>query len=359
MSDGTQTEERVGRLAGAAGKAPPPDPRGWYALAFSKELARGAVLVRRLAEREVVLFRSESGEVGALDPVCPHLGAHLGHGGRVEGESLRCPFHAFRFATDGRCVATGYGTKPPKASATAYAVAEKHGLVLVHFDPLGRAPAFVIPELDERGYTELRTACFELRGHPQETTENSVDIGHLGVVHGYQDVRIVEDLHTDGAYLGATYAMRRPEGLFGRLLAGRAGGGRLGALLGGIEARFRAHVHGLGYSHVEVDIPALGLVTRNFVLATPVGGGKIELRLALAMKRLTEHPALPAGLRGLPLGAFDRMLLDRAFSAYLNDVQQDFLVWQHKQWVDRPALAQGDGPIARYRKWAAQFYDAS
>lgn len=48
-----------------------------------------------------------------MDAYCPHLGAHLGIGGTVEGETLRCPFHAFRFDTGGVCVATGYGTKPP------------------------------------------------------------------------------------------------------------------------------------------------------------------------------------------------------------------------------------------------------
>jgi hypothetical protein len=255
-------------------------------------------------------------------------------------------------------VATGYDTKPPKASARAHVVAEKHGVVLVHHDRLGRAPSFTIPDLDTSGYTPLRTGCYELRGHPQETTENSVDIGHLGVVHGYRDVRLLEDLHVDGAYLGASYAMRRPDGLFGRLLADREVGGPLGALLGGIEARFRAHVHGLGYSQVDVEIPSLGLATRNFVLATPVEPGRIELRLALSMRRLAEHPALPAPLRALPWGLVERRLLDVIFAGYVRDVQQDFAIWEHKAWVDQPALARGDGPIARYRKWATQFYDA-
>ena len=32
-----------------------------------------------------------------LDAYCPHLGAHLAEGGRVQGESVRCPFHAWEF----------------------------------------------------------------------------------------------------------------------------------------------------------------------------------------------------------------------------------------------------------------------
>ena len=29
---------------------------------------------------------------------CPHMGAHLGFGGRVVGEAIRCPMHGFSFA---------------------------------------------------------------------------------------------------------------------------------------------------------------------------------------------------------------------------------------------------------------------
>jgi hypothetical protein len=29
----------------------------------------------------------------------------------------------------------------------------------------------------------------------------------------------------------------------------------------------------------------------------------------------------------------------------------------HKRYVDRPALASGDGPVGLYRKWVKQFYD--
>ena len=32
------------------------------------------------------MFRGEDNSVGVADPYCPHLGAHLGHGGRVCGD---------------------------------------------------------------------------------------------------------------------------------------------------------------------------------------------------------------------------------------------------------------------------------
>jgi hypothetical protein len=55
----------------------------------------------------------------------------------------------------------------------------------------------------------------------------------------------------------------------------------------------------------------------------------------------------------------ETIYLRQAFAALANDVEQDFVIWKHKQYVARPALAQGDGPIARYRRWAEQFYPLS
>ena len=326
----------------------PPYPRGWYAVGFSDEFRKGSVETRRLAGRELLVFRTESGAVAAMDPICPHLGAHMGHGGTVEGETIRCPFHGFRFGVDGACVATGYNSKPPRVTASTWPIIERHGVVLVYSDITGQPPAFDVPELDMTGFTGLTTRSFKLRGHPQDTTENSVDLGHLAIVHGYDKVRTLEDLHTDGAFLGARYSFFRPVGL-------------LGEGLGGITAEFEVRVHGLGYSYVEVILPAIGVITRNFVFSTPVGDMDLELRIAMAMYRMAENPKLHPALRfasRLPIvrGPLQSFLLKKAFGAFENDVQQDFVIWNHKEFVPRPALAQGDGPVMRYRRWAEQFY---
>jgi 3-ketosteroid 9alpha-monooxygenase subunit A len=70
-----------------------PIPSGWFAVATSEEIAIRDVAIRHYFGQDLVVFRTESGAVSVFDPYCPHLGAHLGHGGRVEGERLRCPFH--------------------------------------------------------------------------------------------------------------------------------------------------------------------------------------------------------------------------------------------------------------------------
>ena len=40
-------------------------------------------------------------EVGVVHAFCPHMGAHLGMGGVVVGNSLRCPFHGWSFNASG------------------------------------------------------------------------------------------------------------------------------------------------------------------------------------------------------------------------------------------------------------------
>ena len=309
-------------------------PSGWFMLSLSRDLKRGALRTRRLAGRDVVLFRTETGEAAAVDPHCPHMGAHFGHGGRVKGDTIECPFHAFRFATDGKCVATGYGTPaPPKLRAKSYPVHETHGLVLVWLGTAGEAPTFAVPEIDTEGWMEPAYHTFTMRGHPQETSENSVDFGHLGVVHGYRDVKVLRELRTDPGHLSVKYSMLRP---YLQELA----------FLGDVYAEFFIHVFGLGYSRVDVDVPRFGLRTRHFVFATPIDTEKLELTIAVAHRRVTSGR----------LALVDRVLRRAVAFAYAHDVAQDFDIWNNKKYVHPPQLAVGDGPIGAYRRWCKQFY---
>src|SRR4051812_21785720 len=187
-----------------------PFPAGWYAMCFSHELPVRGVRSRRFAGREVVLFRGESRSVGMLDAHCPHMGAHLGVGGRVIGDVLRCPMHGFQFDAGGRCLTTGYGTRPPpKCAAHTHQVIERNGIVLAYLpqraelEGAAATPGMTVqaawepPQQDMRGFGPMRTHVFAgVATHPQETTENSVDLGHLGVVHGYEGVQVINPLQT-------------------------------------------------------------------------------------------------------------------------------------------------------------------
>jgi len=87
-----------------------PVPSGWFAVALSRELPRGRVLPARVGRQDLVAWRDETGTACVATAWCPHLGAHLGHLGRVRGPALVCGFHGFAFGADGSCLATGYAS---------------------------------------------------------------------------------------------------------------------------------------------------------------------------------------------------------------------------------------------------------
>jgi nitrite reductase/ring-hydroxylating ferredoxin subunit len=316
----------------------PPYPQGWYAVGFASELSPGRVLTRRFMGRDIVVFRTGSGRVFATEAHCPHLGAHLGHGGTVVGEALRCPFHNFTFdAHHGTCIETPYGPPPPAARLRRLDLRQIHGVLLVFHDPNGDPPTWEVADYPQPAdeWMPLSHTMLKHRGHPQETTENSVDIGHFGTIHGFEDVRITEPLTVDGAQLRIRYVMRAPT--FPR----RPGKG--------LDTDFLVVADGLGFSRIEVTLPRLGWTVRQLVLATPVDPQQVEMRLAISARR---HVGRAAPLWKPIDATFQRVLLKQIAST----VRLDIAIWTHKKFLDRPALAAGDGPIGPFRKWTRQFY---
>ncbi len=321
----------------------PPCPTSWYAVGFSDELPQRGTLIRTLAGREILLFRTESGIPAAVDPACPHMGAHIGHGGVVRGESIRCPFHGACFDVRGACVRNGYDTTPhPKAILKTWPLRERHGMLFVYLDVTGAEPAWEIPDIDADEWTPVLHHEIRMRGHVQEIAENSCDIGHLRLLHGYRDVEMLSDLKTDGAYLNARYRMNRPRRTFGRPA--------------GSVAELDIHQYGLGYARVEVHTVNLEIRTRHFVLAAPLNEDEVLLRLALSVRRVerpaTIHPLLALAPRSWTTGLVARM----GIKGFVGDVMQDVPIWTHKVFVTPPALMRGDGPIGAYRNWTKQFY---
>jgi phenylpropionate dioxygenase-like ring-hydroxylating dioxygenase large terminal subunit len=307
-------------------------PSGWYALAESHEVRPGQVKPLRYFDRDLVLYRTKSGVAQVSDAFCPHLGGYLGDG-CVREERLRCPFHGFEFDLSGACVATPYpgGRPPQKARLALVPVREKYGIVFGYHDRDGRAPTWEVPDLALDGFTGFRTKSFRFRGHPQEVSENSSDLGHFGVVHGYLSAEVLGDVEVDGHVLRSTYAVQRSLDLIG--------------LPGKTRLQFTAELHGLGYSVVRAKFPQLRLDTWLLVLPTPVDAEHVHLRVASAMR---PFPLVPSPVM--------RVLHRFVLEAFSSDVADDIPLWSKKRYIARPQLAPGDGPIATYRRYAEQFY---
>lgn len=322
----------------------PHNPEGWFCVGLADSWKKGDVRTCKLVGTELVVYRTASGVLQAIDAWCPHMGAHFGFGGKVDGETIRCPFHGFRFDGQGACVKTEYPDSPlPPARAHTWPIQEVNGFVFVYHHPDGNAPTWTIPALPDAGWGKIYTRAWPLSAHPQETTENSVDIGHLAAVHLYSGVETLKPMRGEGPYLTAHYAMHRSAGVFGK--AGEV-----------MRAEFEIHAWGFGYSFVDVFVPQYGLHTRHFVLATPRGPGEMELRIALRLEDPKDPSKIHAALGYMPMIALRKILGRAAFEGFAGDVRQDFVIWQNKKYIHPPQLARGDGPVGRYRKWSRQFY---
>jgi phthalate 4,5-dioxygenase oxygenase subunit len=87
--------------------------RYWHPVALLDEfdprldpaMAERPLKAVRLLGQDLILWRDEAGRMSLIDRDCPHRGADLKYA-RHEGDGLRCPFHGWKFAADGRCLET-------------------------------------------------------------------------------------------------------------------------------------------------------------------------------------------------------------------------------------------------------------
>ena len=310
-----------------------PYPDGWFAVAFADELKPGKLLRRRFMGEDLVVYRTRSGVVRVVEPYCPHLGAHLGYGGWVDGEDVVCPFHHFAFGTDGSCVRTGYGTRPPAARLAQRETREVNGAIFVWHHGGGAPPAWEIAAQSMDGFPSPVRQISTLVDHPQEVVENAIDIGHIGPLHGYDNAHV-----------------RRPFEPHGPSFTVAAAGQRSFPLGRSIDVVFDIVVHGLGHIWVDATIPQLRTAAVFQAMPTPLDPAHVEIRFSAALR-----------VGGDPVASHTRLLLSRLLTlalgpAFRRDQMQDFPVWEHKVYVEHPRLAKGDGPIPDYRRWARQFY---
>lgn len=80
---------------------------GWVGVGLSAELdADGAVLVRAVAGRSVIVTRNPDGELRGFYNSCRHRGTELVAADCELGALIRCPYHRWAYDLDGRLVAT-------------------------------------------------------------------------------------------------------------------------------------------------------------------------------------------------------------------------------------------------------------
>jgi 3-ketosteroid 9alpha-monooxygenase subunit A len=73
-----------------------PFPSGWFAVGSVADITAGQIKTLSYFGRELIAFRNGENKICVLNSYCVHLGAQLGVGGRLENDSVICPFHSWK-----------------------------------------------------------------------------------------------------------------------------------------------------------------------------------------------------------------------------------------------------------------------
>lgn len=305
-------------------------PSGWFAVAFSDDVTAGQIFTGRLAGEDVVVYRTRSGQLNAVRPHCPHLGAHLGRGGRVTGEEIVCPFHAFAFDLSGACVRTSYDKPPPRASLTRYPVLESLGLIFVWRHTQGKPPDWTPATAAPVGSMKPLVFQKSLGGHPYDGVENLIDSGHFKILHDTEVSQMKADF--DGPLLNYSST-------FTGFFRGPAKN---------VQAHMNVQCSGLGHIFVATSVRRLGVEVGQMVGLTPEDTGVMRLRVSTAAKIGSGRGWRPA--LEWPLAQVVKVATQAQISA-------DYRIFPYRKYTEHPKLAVGDGPIMAMRRWAQQFYE--
>ena len=299
----------------------PDFPMGWYSVARSSELLVGEVKPVQAFDREMVLYRTRSGVTVVQDAFCPHLGAHLGVKGRVVGESIRCPFHGWRFGTDGKCEHIPYSEDiPERARIRTWHCEEKNGEIYIWFHPENTAPQWELPdlpELNDPNRTSPRYTEFLVPAHVQDIAENSCDPVHFQFVHSMTDVPPSEvTIEENGRVLHLNSDASNAD----------------------FPSQLHATVYNPGFAMVRNTYgPNAEMVMYNS--AQPINPHETRMRWTLTVRREIEDVAGDDVMDGIIAG--------------LND---DYPIWSNKVHKHRPIFCKEDKTLVLFRKWVRQFY---
>jgi 3-ketosteroid 9alpha-monooxygenase subunit A len=317
-------------------------PTGWFIAAWSQEIGPGEIQPRRYFGTDLVVWRSDSGRAVVMDAHCAHMGCNLAHGatgrphenGLVVGDSVQCPFHGWRWDTDGRNVEIPGCDRTSRVRMRTWPTREVHDrLILVWHDALGRPPLWEPPgiaELDDprRWYLATEDCAWrrisDLRLPNVMLLENSVDPAHVKFVHG-SEIGRGEILTADGPVFRSR-----------------------------IDLTYRAR-DGRSFSNggIGVELWGMGLIVTRLsgihdiiqvVGITPTDGWNVDARVLNVARRdpKQEHPSPEA-----------RAVIDHQLYA----IDEDASIFAHTRYRARPPFLPDEREDFRVvRRWIGQFY---
>lgn len=305
-----------------------PFPFGWYAVSYIDELTVGEVKPIRYFGRNMVVWRGADGKARVLDAYCRHLGAHMGYGGRVDGNDLECPFHAWHYDETGAVTQIPYAkTIPPQAKRAdcvrAWPVVERNGFVWIWHHPEGTAPLWEIdtyPEVGAPGWTGFKKFEWRVFNSIRNMHDNSVDVAHFLYVHrtaAFPESETIFDGHRMSSIARAK--MGTPRGLVDGAIVSRNSSPGQGCV------RFEGISETLLVSAI-----------------TPIERDELHVRFAFTQPQ--EEAEGPSG------GLARALIKD-----ICKQLDQDKTIWDRQRYEAEPLMCDGDGPVPLARERYDQF----
>jgi hypothetical protein len=154
--------------------------------------------------------------------------------------------------------------------------------------------------------------------------ENQVDRAHFRFVHGTLDVP-ESKAEADGPVMRVVSRsrMETPKGV--------------------VEGQIASEAYGLGgFSTIRFS----GIVdTVLLACVTPIDEEHVDVRFSFSVKKI--------GNADVTRGVGKALVEDIE-----KQMNEDRPIWENKCFHAKPLLCEGDGPIALFRRWGAQFYSA-
>jgi len=153
---------------------------GW-ASEFGEELSRVVIM-----EQPLVMYRTQSDSVVALEDRCPHRLLPLSKGKRI-GDDIQCGYHGMTFDCAGACVRVpGQDNVPSSAFVRSYPVVQKNNIVFIWMGEKSKADEsliFDMPEFTSSDWHVHQGDALHLKAHYLNVAENLVDPAHVSFVH--------------------------------------------------------------------------------------------------------------------------------------------------------------------------------
>jgi len=317
-------------------------PTGWFMVAWSAEIPAGEVRPLRYFGRDLVAFRTEAGELCVMDAHCPHMGAHIGRGGKVNGDCVECPYHGWGYGPDGVNRYIPYEDRPNRSKRlTAWPTVEQHECVYVWHDPAGGGPRWELPNVLTafdgvaadagdyyRAYPEMSVKYVREPVHPQLPLENTGDTMHFRYVHRasvYPKLLGLEDRGSMLWFRSGWPDRRDPDGT------------RMALEIQSIHS-------GVGNTLSKFD----GATPYRLVFCTtPVDDQTSDMFYSIWWPRGSD-----------PSDVAPEEVRTRIEHEFLSTLWDDLEIWRYQHYVEQPALAQIDAkPFKAVRAWCRQFYE--